>query len=57
MVAAWAGPSQKVLIGDRADGAAAQRRAHALLRSDRPLPGWLTFERFDDPLFAPMLKG
>jgi putative hydrolase of the HAD superfamily len=51
-------PGETVLIGDRADrdGLAAQRAgAHALIRSDKPLPGWQTFRRFDDPLFAPVL--
>ena len=60
MAAAGAQPSQTVLIGDRAerDGLAARRAgAHALIRSDKPLSGWTTFRRFDDPLFAPMLKG
>lgn len=53
-------PGQTLLIGDRAerDGEAARRAgAQALLRSDKPLPGWRTFRRFDDPLFAPLLKG
>jgi putative hydrolase of the HAD superfamily len=51
-------PTETVLIGDRADrdGAAAQRSGtHALIRSDRPLAGWITFGRFDDALFAPLL--
>lgn len=52
-------PSQTVLIGDRVerDGHAARRAgAHALIRSDKPIEGWLTFRRFDDPLFAPILQ-
>lgn len=51
-------PEQTVLIGDRAerDGLAARRAgAHALIRSDKPIDGWQTFRRFDDPLFAPVL--
>jgi putative hydrolase of the HAD superfamily len=52
-------PWQTVLIGDRVerDGFAAQRAgAHALIRSDKVRVGWTTFRRFDDPLFAPVLK-
>ena len=52
-------PGQTVLIGDRVerDGHAARRAgAHALIRSDKPVDGWLTFRRFDDPLFAPVLQ-
>jgi len=59
MAAAGAAPSATVLIGDRVsrDGLAARRAgAHALIRSDKPQPGWITFRRFDDPLFAPLLK-
>jgi putative hydrolase of the HAD superfamily len=58
MALAGVEPEQTVLIGDRAerDGMAARRAgAHALIRSDKPLPGWITFRRFDDPVFAPML--
>jgi len=58
MAVAGVEPSATVLIGDRADrdGVAARRAgAHALIRSDKPLPDWITFRRFDDPLFAPML--
>lgn len=59
MEAAGASPGETVLVGDRAerDGRAAERAgAHALLRSDRPIPGWTCFRRFDDPLFAPLLE-
>lgn len=58
--AAGVEPSETVLVGDRADrdGLAAQRAgAHALIRSDKPVLGWRTFSRFDDPLFAPMHAG
>lgn len=47
-------PEETLLIGDRAerDGAAAKRAGVAcLLRSDRPIPGWRSFSRFDDPVF------
>ena len=57
--AAGVRPDKAVLIGDRADrdGLAARRAgAHALIRSDKPVDGWRTFSRFDDPVFAPILK-
>lgn len=44
-----------VVIGDRAerDGLAARRAgARALIRSAKPIEGWQTFTRFDDPVFA-----
>ena len=47
-------PEQTILIGDRADrdAAAAQRAGCAcLLRSSKPVPGAITFARFDDPIF------
>jgi putative hydrolase of the HAD superfamily len=53
-------PEQTVMIGDRVerDGLAAQRAGtHVLIRSDRPIPGWTTFKRFDDLIFAPLLNG
>lgn len=56
---AGVGPSQTVLIGDRVerDGYAARRAGtQALIRSDKPVDGWLTFRRFDDPLFRPVLQ-
>jgi putative hydrolase of the HAD superfamily len=59
MALAGSDPTRTVMIGDRAerDGEAARRAGtHALLRSDRQLPGWTTFRRFDDPVFAPLLK-
>ena len=55
---AGATPAATVMIGDRAerDGIAAREAgARGLLRSSRPIEGWQTFARFDDPLFAPML--
>jgi FMN phosphatase YigB (HAD superfamily) len=47
-----------LMIGDRAerDGLVGRQvGARVLLRSSRPIAGWQTFARFDDPLFAPML--
>jgi putative hydrolase of the HAD superfamily len=55
---AGATPAATLMIGDRAerDGLVAQQvGARVLLRSSRPVAGWQTFARFDDPLFAPML--
>lgn len=57
---AGADPSRTLLIGDRVerDGAAAVRAgARALIRSSRPVAGWTTFARFDDPIFLPVLTG
>lgn len=54
MVLAGTTPEQTILVGDRADrdGAAAQRAGcKCLLRSAKPIPGALTFARFDDPVF------
>lgn len=51
-------PAQTILIGDRVerDGFAAQRAgAQALLRAKKPIEGWRTFRRFDDPIFAPIV--
>lgn len=51
-------PSTTLLIGDRVerDGEAARRAGAAvLIRTSKPRPGWRTFARFDDPVFAPML--
>ncbi len=48
-------PAETVLIGDRPerDGLAARGAAvHSLIRSSRPIDGWQTFARYDDPLFA-----
>ena len=55
---AGAEPATTLLIGDRVerDGEAARRAGAAvLILSARVRPGWRTFERFDDPVFAPML--
>ncbi len=55
---AAATPAATLMIGDRAerDGLVAQQvGARVLLRASRPIAGWQTFARFDDPLFAPML--
>jgi putative hydrolase of the HAD superfamily len=55
---ARATPAMTLMIGDRAerDGLVARQvGARVLLRSARPIAGWQTFARFDDPLFAPML--
>jgi len=49
-----------LLIGDRPDrdGAVARRAGvPALIRSSKPIAGWQTFGRFDDPIFAPVLQG
>lgn len=51
-------PAQTLMIGDRADrdGEAARRAGvRALLRSRKPIEGWTTFARYDDPVFAPVL--
>lgn len=55
---AAATPAATLMIGDRADrdGLVAQQvGTRVLLRASRPIAGWQTFARFDDPLFAPML--
>lgn len=55
---AGATPATTLLIGDRAerDGEAARRASVAsLILSSKARPGWRIFERFDDPVFAPML--
>lgn len=57
MKAAGASPAETILIGDRIerDGAAARRAgATALIRSARPLDGWLHFSTYSDALFAPL---
>ena len=48
------------MIGDRADrdGAAARRAGvPVMLRSSRPVPGYLSFSRYDAPVFQPLLRG
>lgn len=55
---AGATPATTLLIGDRAerDGEAARRAGvSSLILSSKARPGWRTFERFDDAMFAPML--
>jgi putative hydrolase of the HAD superfamily len=50
-----ANPAQTVMIGDRPerDGLAARgANVRALIRSRKPIDGWQTFARYDDPLFA-----
>lgn len=57
--AAGVRPEETLLIGDRAsrDGMAARRAgAHSLLLSRKPIKGWNSFARFDDPVFAPLLR-
>jgi FMN phosphatase YigB (HAD superfamily) len=57
MRAAGASPAETVLVGDRIerDGAAARcAGVTALIRSDRPLNGWLHFSTFSDALFTPL---
>lgn len=52
-------PKEAMLIGDRVDrdGAAAVRTgARALIRSAKPIDGWQTFARFDEPLFDAVLQ-
>lgn len=49
---------ETLLVGDRVDrdGLAARRAgAGVLIRSSKPMDGWQTFARYDDPLFAPIL--
>lgn len=57
--AAGVRPEETILIGDRAsrDGMAARRAgAQSLLLSRKPIKGWNSFARFDDPVFAPLLR-
>ncbi len=58
LAAAGAEPAETVLIGDRKerDGFAAKRAGiAALIRSPTAVPGWQTFDRYDAPLFKPIL--
>lgn len=60
MQAAGTGPAETILVGDRVerDGEAARRAGvTALIRSERPVPGWIGFSRFSDALFAPLYAG
>ncbi|MGO9170557.1 MAG: HAD family hydrolase [Rhodomicrobium sp.] len=55
---AGATAARTILIGDRIerDGFAARRAgAKCLIRSRKPKEGWVTFDRYDAPLFAPFL--
>jgi HAD superfamily hydrolase (TIGR01549 family) len=48
-------PAQTILIGDRPerDGLSARGAdVRSLIRSSKPIDGWQTFARYDDPLFA-----
>jgi FMN phosphatase YigB (HAD superfamily) len=48
-------PAQTILIGDRPerDGLAARAaNVRPLIRSRKPIAGWETFDRYDDPLFS-----
>jgi putative hydrolase of the HAD superfamily len=57
MNAAGAKSEETVVVGDRVDrdGEAARRAGvTALIRSNKPLDGWLHFSKFSDPLFAPL---
>ena len=58
MTAAGVGPQETILIGDRIerDGEAAQRiGAASLIRSNRPIKGWLSFANYAAPQFSPLL--
>lgn len=51
-------PRQTVMIGDRIerDGLAARSAGvRPLIRSSRPMSGWQTFSRYNDPVFAHFL--
>jgi HAD superfamily hydrolase (TIGR01549 family) len=48
-------PAETIMIGDRPerDGLAARAaNVRALIRSRKPIEGWLTFDRYDAPLFS-----
>lgn len=48
-------PAETILIGDRPerDGLAARAaEVRSLIRSSKPIDGWHTFARYDDPVFA-----
>jgi HAD superfamily hydrolase (TIGR01509 family) len=51
-------PDKTVFIGDRPerDGEAARRACvKPLIRSGKPLNGWLAFSKYSDPVFTPLL--
>lgn len=55
MARAAVDPAQTIVIGDRPerDGLAARAaNVRVLIRSSKPIDGWQTFERYDDPLFS-----
>jgi putative hydrolase of the HAD superfamily len=55
MSRAAAGPAQTILIGDRPerDGLAARAaEVRPLILSRKPIDGWQSFDRYDNPLFA-----
>jgi HAD superfamily hydrolase (TIGR01549 family) len=55
MARAATSPAETILIGDRPerDGLAAQAaQVRPLIRSRKPIDGWHTFARYDDPLFS-----
>ena len=58
MTAAGVGPQETILIGEiiERDGEAAQRvGAASLIRSNRPIKGWLSFANYAAPQFSPLL--
>jgi HAD superfamily hydrolase (TIGR01549 family) len=58
MAAAGVGPQETILIGDRTerDGEAAQRAGTAsLIRSNKPIKGWLCFANYVAPQFSLLL--
>ncbi|CAN5899389.1 phosphoglycolate phosphatase [soil metagenome] len=55
---AGAAPAATMMIGDRVDrdGMVARRAGtQVLIRSSRPIEGWQTFDRFDAPVFRPLV--
>jgi FMN phosphatase YigB (HAD superfamily) len=55
MSRAAASPAETILIGDRPerDGLAARgANVRALIRSRKPISGWQTFARYNDPVFS-----
>jgi FMN phosphatase YigB (HAD superfamily) len=58
IAAAGVAADETMMIGDRVDrdGVAALRAgARALIRSSKPIEGWQTFAKFDDPVFTRFL--
>jgi len=58
MHGAGVGPAETIMIGDRIerDGEAARRAGVLALIRSRPLDGWLSFSRYSDSVFSPLLK-